>query len=425
MGEYMGKFSLDNATPVPVGSTLFGVCNTQRNTAAKEIPITDTQLGNNFNILLDGVTVHIQFKYGNGVAAGQQGNLLTLKIGSTDAKPITNPGGSCIWAADAVISFTFDGTNWVANDGMSTTVNVQQNYLSTDTDPISGAGVAQALGTLDVSNITGFGANKTLATLTETDGKIAATFQDVEVDWDNVNDKPTLGDAAEKGVITSIIENGANMNKNSTDLPTTNAVSQYIDSKISGLTGVMHFVGSTTTALVDGTTVATVIINSAQYTPAPGDVVLSGDNKEFVWTGTLWELLGDEGSYALKTNTASVIKTAALTGGSLPTLTVTQVNIPNVTDAGTAASLTTKDTDVPNVTSAGTVTTAEVRNGVLHITTGTATQLGTAITIKEVNQWTAGTAPTLGTAIPVGSASGWDDGAFPTLDTSNETVVKP
>lgn len=41
---------------------------------------------------------------------------------------------------------------------------------------------------LDVSNITGFGAGKTLKTLTETDGKIAATFQDISITKSQISD---------------------------------------------------------------------------------------------------------------------------------------------------------------------------------------------------------------------------------------------
>ena len=48
---------------------------------------------------------------------------------------------------------------------------------------------------LDVSNISGFGAGKTLKTLTETDGKIAATFQDISITASQVSDFNTKVDA--------------------------------------------------------------------------------------------------------------------------------------------------------------------------------------------------------------------------------------
>ena len=55
----------------------------------------------------------------------------------------------------------------------------------------TGTAVKAAIDALDVSNISGFGAGKTLATLTETDGKIAATFQDIEIVSAKVTDKQT------------------------------------------------------------------------------------------------------------------------------------------------------------------------------------------------------------------------------------------
>lgn len=51
--------------------------------------------------------------------------------------------------------------------------------------------VTNAINTLDVSNISGFGAGKTLASLTETDGKIAATFQNISITKSQVSDFPT------------------------------------------------------------------------------------------------------------------------------------------------------------------------------------------------------------------------------------------
>ena len=93
-------------------------------------------------------------------------------------------------------------------------------------------------------------------------------------------------------------------------IPTSSAV--Y--SAISGLSGAMHFIGTTTTALTDGATTATLAGSGLNKTTGfvAGDVVIY-DNKEFVWTGSAWEILGDEGSYALKSYTVSA--GAELTGG--------------------------------------------------------------------------------------------------------------
>lgn len=106
---------------------------------------------------------------------------------------------------------------------------------------------------------------------------------------------------------TEIVEDSNDNDYNAastTTVPTVSAVVDYVNEKVSSLTGVLHFKGTTTTQMSDGLTTAAVTINNESYTPVEGDVVLY-NNAEFVWTGTLWELLGDEGSYAVK---GSIIK---------------------------------------------------------------------------------------------------------------------
>lgn len=71
-------------------------------------------------------------------------------------------------------------------------------------------------------------------------------------------------------------------------------IKAYIDNAVAGIEGAMHFVG-------DAAAAPTVNANAGiqGYTPAAGDVVL-WEQKEYVWTGGGWRLLGDEGSYAIK-----------------------------------------------------------------------------------------------------------------------------
>lgn len=71
-------------------------------------------------------------------------------------------------------------------------------------------------------------------------------------------------------------------------------------SQIGGLSGAMHFVGTSTTDPATGT----VTIDGEPYSPASGDVCLY-NAKEFVYNGTSWAELGDESSFALKTTTVN------------------------------------------------------------------------------------------------------------------------
>lgn len=123
------------------------------------------------------------------------------------------------------------------------------------------------------------------------------------------------------GLATKLDTNG-DASQLTTGTPATDtaiANKKYVDDAVAGLAGAMHFKGVSTTAITDGGT-ETATIGGSPLTPAAGDVVLYGD-KEFVWTGSAWEELGDEGSFALKTT--QVIAGTGLTGGGALSSNVT------------------------------------------------------------------------------------------------------
>ena len=84
---------------------------------------------------------------------------------------------------------------------------------------------------------------------------------------------------------------------NSTKLATT----EFVKNSVTGLSGAMHFKGTTTSSIVDGSTTNPVVIGGSNYTAAAGDVVLreitSGNIFEYVWTGSAWEMLGRDTSF--------------------------------------------------------------------------------------------------------------------------------
>ncbi len=92
----------------------------------------------------------------------------------------------------------------------------------------------------------------------------------------------------------------------------------YVDSKTAGLTGAMHFKG----------TVTAVPPTTGTY--VSGDVVIN-DKKEYVYDGTDWHELGDEGSHVLKTQT---INGHALSGNI--TLDAADVGAATASDITTA-----------------------------------------------------------------------------------------
>ena len=84
---------------------------------------------------------------------------------------------------------------------------------------------------------------------------------------------------------------------NSTKLATT----EFVKTSVAGLSGAMHFRGTTTSAIVDGSTTNPIVIGGSNYTAAAGDVVLkentSGNIFEYVWTGSAWEMLGRDDNF--------------------------------------------------------------------------------------------------------------------------------
>ena len=97
-----------------------------------------------------------------------------------------------------------------------------------------------------------------------------------------------------------------------TGLVTGGTVYSYVTDVLSSA---LKFQGTTTTALSDGSTTNPITINGSSYTAKKGDVVLY-DGKEYLWTSSAWEQLGDEASWALKTTTISA-GTGLTGGGSL------------------------------------------------------------------------------------------------------------
>ena len=78
-----------------------------------------------------------------------------------------------------------------------------------------------------------------------------------------------------------------------------------------GLNTALRFIGTTSTAITDGSTTSSIVINGSNVTPTIGDVVINSNNsQEYVWLGDKWEILGDESSYALKDHTHDQVEAA-------------------------------------------------------------------------------------------------------------------
>lgn len=200
---------------------------------------------------------------------------------------------------------------------------------------------------------------------------------------------------------------------------------ETINTSISNISSAMHFKSTVSE------------IPPATGTYEPGDVVLAPNNKEYVYDGTNWIELGDEGSYLLKDaiTTAQVIKSVEISNdNNLPSLSIGNVttNFPQlITGLATPAQNETGEviTDIPittytpkKVTTINVPTTLSVSHGVLIVTPGRAMELedDDAITVIDTSNGQNIEKKKLTT-----TSVTFSPGTRQTLSTETETVYKP
>ena len=170
-------------------------------------------------------------------------------------------------------------------EGTDSTTGSVRNLIKTAVESLDG-------------NITGNGKFATL--VSQADGIVSATMVDL-----GVNDIPTLtlskisdaGTAAASAVATSPIAEESTDNS----LVTAAQVATFVASEVADLEGAMHFAGVVTrqTGETDAQAIARAITS-----PEAGDVVVMSDNaKEYIYDGTAWREVGDEGLYVQKSTT--------------------------------------------------------------------------------------------------------------------------
>lgn len=99
-----------------------------------------------------------------------------------------------------------------------------------------------------------------------------------------------LGTASAADVATVAIETEG---ESTTALPTVGQVEAYVQAKVSGLTGAVHFRG--------------IVAKLEDITdPKSGDMAIVGV-KEYIYNGSAWQELGDEGAYVVKEDGKSLV----------------------------------------------------------------------------------------------------------------------
>lgn len=190
------------------------------------------------------------------------------------------------------------------------------------------------------------------------------------------------------------------------------------------ITGAMHYVGTTTTALTDGSTTATITIDGDSMTLAAADagaVAIYGQ-KEYVWNGSKWQEFGSTGSLkalAFKDNASATYTPAGSV--SQPTFTGTSMTSTGTYTPAGSISTTTKSTTnkTATVSVAASGTTTYQPGGIVSTPTITVTPSTTTVNsitaVGSLPSWT-------GVVADETLTIGWSAGTLPTKG-SDTTVV--
>lgn len=239
----------------------YGTCSTAAATAAKVVSCS------NF-ALITGAEITVKFTTTNTAANP------TLNVNSTGAKAIYYRGSAIsagYLAANRTYTFRYNGNQYDLVGDLDT--NTTYGSMSIDE---GAAGTATTNRVLTAANLKGI-INSHAPTKTGTDasGTWGINISGNATTASKVNNKLTVGSKSYDG--------SADITIAASDL---------------GLASAMLFLGTTTTAITDGATTNPITVGGASKTVTAGNVVLYG-SKEFVWTGSAWEELGNEGSYKI------------------------------------------------------------------------------------------------------------------------------
>ena len=128
----------------------------------------------------------------------------------------------------------------------------------------------------------------------------------------------------EKKYISKIVNGGVDLYlKDAEARASIETINDTISDLTSGLTGAMHYIGSTTSAVADGSTINPVVIDGDNVTAVAGDVIIAGE-VELVWSGSKWQELGSTGSIkalAFKDNASASYQPAGSNSSSAVTFT--------------------------------------------------------------------------------------------------------
>ena len=195
----------------------------------------------------------------------------------------------------------------VSNPFVATASSASDNdggiYVTVSTENGKVTGVDVSASELNVTSVSA--ASGTFTNLTVTD---TATFSATTVSADTL----TVGGST----IADLISAGADARISAAKLSgsisasdgaglvnegqVVNYVEDYVSAAVSSLDNAMHYIGITETSdMAQGWTGTPTITGKTYTEKKAGDIVLKGTS-EYIWNGSAWELIGDQGVYATK-----------------------------------------------------------------------------------------------------------------------------
>ena len=141
-----------------------------------------------------------------------------------------------------------------------------------------------------------------------------------------------------------------------------------IEALQTSVTGGMHYIGVTTTALTDGATTSPIKINNVNVTPKAGDIVMYG-SLEFVWASSdgKWHEFGSTGS----------LKSLAFKDSASGSYTPEGSISPTFTGSQTGVTISVTNNTSGNYTPAGSISVPKTISGGFHGTEATISVTGT------------------------------------------------
>lgn len=235
---------------------------------------------------------------------------------------IDDPGttGTVLWGAESAnnVALSVNGTSKMlvkqgALDGIQSTLNILQGYFMggaarnamalnghPDTYFAAASSVVLSLGGAVGAITLGSGlsmVNGQLSVVGQTQGTVT------RIDLGTAQYSPNASGVVSLPLASSITQG------DNTNLVTGGVVYAAINTALSSA---IKYQGVTTTVLTDGATTNPITIDGDSYTAKKGDEVIYG-GREFLWTGSKWQQLGDEESWALKT--IAITAGTGLSGG--------------------------------------------------------------------------------------------------------------